>query len=283
MRRAFLVLLALLALAACSPDSGQPSAVSPRPAATLTPSATASPVPSVPPTFNLQPSTTLTPSPSAIPHSPTPTPRGALTWEQEQRLYQTSLTFLAEDEEAATEVVRRIDYLASEAEDPSLACGPISAAILRDAGLLPPDTDLHGFWLLDPRNPVSQKVLRTYFPKDRYAWYQFDTPTTEFDFAAFPLLPGDFLYLYAGINGTFEHIITVTRVDAGGRAYTVSNLATEDGFVIRELMLYDPARPGVGQFYDWMNRDLNGWLGMTGDGGFDLWRPLPPVRDYAEP
>jgi hypothetical protein len=51
--------------------------------------------------------------------------------------------------------------------------------------------------------------------------------------------------------------------------------------VIRELMLYNPNHPGEGQFYDWMNREINGWLGMTGDGGFDLWRPKAPVQDYA--
>jgi len=214
----------------------------------------------------------------------TPTPRGALTWEQERRLYLASLNFLADNHEDATIIVRdRIDYLQGNGEDPSLACGPISAAILRDAGLLPQDADIHGFWLLDPRSRSSQIVLETHFPKERYEWYQFDTSTTAFDFNAFPLLPGDFIYLYAGINGTFEHIITVTRVDEDGRAYTVSNLATEEGFVIRELMLYDPNIPGEGQFYDWMNREINGMLGMTGDGGFDIWRPIAPVKDYASP
>jgi hypothetical protein len=224
------------------------------------------------------PTQTLAPTPTA-----TPTPRGALSWEQEARLYQSSLQFLADNPADATIVVRdQIDYLVSNGEDPSLACGPISAAILRDAGLLPPDTDIHGFWLLDPRIRSSQIVLETYFPKSRYEWYQFNTSTIQFDFNAFPLLPGDFLYLYAGnYGGSFEHMIVVTRVDEVGRAYTVSNLATEDGFVIRELMLYDPQQPGVGQFYDWMNRELNGMLGMTGDGGFDLWRPIAPVQDYA--
>lgn len=227
------------------------------------------------------PSATETPDP---PLTPTPTPRGALTWEQEQRLYQASLKYLADNEEDATLIVRdQIDYLQGIGEDPSLACGPLSAVILRDAGLLPPDTDLHGFWLLDPRMRTSQIVLETYFPRNRYEWYQFDTSTIEFDFEEFPLLPGDFVYLYTGLNGTFEHIITVTRVDEAGRAYTVSNLNTEEGFVIRELMLYDPSQPGVGQFYDWMNREINGWLGMTGDGGFDLWRPIAPVQDYASP
>jgi len=226
---------------------------------------------------------TETPSSTAT-STPTPTPRGALTWNQEQRLYEASLRFLAEDENDATDIVRdQIDYLESIAEHPSLVCGPLSAVVLRDAGLLPPDVDLHGFWLLDPRLRPSQIILETYFPEGRYEWYQFETGTHEFDFKEFPLLPGDFIYLYTGINGTFEHIITVSRVDQAGRAYTVSNLATEDGFVIRELMLYDPNDPGVGQFYDWMNREINAWLGMTGDGGFDLWRPVAPVQDYPVP
>jgi hypothetical protein len=228
---------------------------------------------------------TETPTPTATrTTTPTATPRGALTWEQEERLYQSSIKFLAENEDEATIIVRdQIDYLQSIGEHPSLVCGPLSAVILRDAGLLPPDVDLHGFWLLNPRLRPSQKILETYFPADRYEWFQFDSSTTDFDFGAFPLLPGDFVYLYAGINGTFEHIITVTRVDDEGRVYTVSNLATEEGFVIRELMLYDPNDAGVGQFYDWMNRDINAWLGMTGDGGFDIWRPIAPVKDYAHP
>ena len=237
---------------------------------------TATPVPT-----NTQIIPTETPPSTA---TSTPTPRGDLTWHQEQRLYEASLRFLAEDEDEAIDIVRdQIDYLESIAEHPSLVCGPLSAVILRDAGLLPPDVDLHGFWLLDPRLRPSQIILETYFPEERYEWYQFETGTHKFDFNEFPLLPGDFIYLYTGLNGTFEHIITVSRVDQDGRAYTVSNLATEDGFVIRELMLYDPNDPGVGQFYDWMNRDINAWLGMTGDGGFDLWRPIAPVQDYPVP
>jgi len=279
--------ISVLVLAAC--QGAATSTLADHPTASpstthLPPTATTSRLPTTTETPAL-PSPTLVPSKTSTPSAtPTPTPRGALTWEQEERLHRASLRFLAENEADATLIVRdQIDYLLSNGEDPSLACGPIAAVILRDAGLLPPDTDLHGFWLLDPRTRTSQIVLETYFPKERYAWLQFDTSTTKFDFTAFPLLPGDFLYLYAGPNGTFEHIITVTRVDEAGRAYTVSNLRTEAGFVIRELMLYDPSDPGVGQFYDWMNRELNGWLGMTGDGGFDLWRPLAPVQDFAAP
>jgi hypothetical protein len=259
-----------------SPVSVRTNTPVPATATKLPPTLTASPLPTETPVIP-----TETPRPTATPR---PTPRGPLTWEQEARLYETSLKFVAENEEDATTIVRdQIDYLESISEHPSLVCGPLSAVILRDAGLLPPDVDLHGFWLLDPRLRPSQIVLETYFPPERYEWHQFETGTHKFDFNAFPLLPGDFLYLYAGINGTFEHILTVTRVDEVGRAYTVSNLNTENGFVIRELMLYDPNDPGAGQFYDWMNRDINGWLGMTGDGGFDLWRPIAPVQDYDKP
>jgi hypothetical protein len=284
MKNIYVVILLVIAmgLAACQDVSaGAPEAITIKntPLPTITTS--------VPPTATASPSpipTNSIPTETALPSAtPTATPRGALSWEQERRLYEVSLNFLAENEEDATIIARdQIDYLESIGEHPSLVCGPLSAVILRDAGLLPADVDLHGFWLLDPRLRPSQIILETYFPQDRYEWYQFDTSTTEFDFNAFPLLPGDFIYLYTGINGTFEHIITVNRVDEAGRAYTVSNLATEDGFVIRELMLYDPNNPGVGQFYDWMDREINGWLGMTGDGGFDLWRPMAPVKDYAD-
>ena len=281
----FGLLFGVLILAACNSATAMSSIPSIETQTPLEPSATTMPpsatdVPSSP-THTSTPTRSPTVEPPPSTPTSSPTPRGALTWEQEIRLYEASRKFLAENHEDATVVVRdQIDYLLGNGEDPSLACGPISAAILRDAGLLPPDSDIHGFWLLDPRTRSSQIVLETHFPKDRFEWYQFETGTHQFDFEAFPLLPGDFIYLYAGINGTFEHIITVTRVDEAGRAYTVSNLATEEGFVIRELMLYDPGKQGEGQFYDWMNREINGKLGMTGDGGFDLWRPIAPVMDY---
>jgi hypothetical protein len=236
------------------------------------------PAPAASPTITeILPTSTALPPTSTQTPTVTPTPRGALTWEQERLLYAASQRFLAETAEEANQIIRQqIDYLPGDVEDVSLVCGPLSAILLREAGVLPPDTDLHAFWLLDPRTRTNQITLETYFPKERFAWYHFDTPMHEFDFAAFPLLPGDFLYLYPGRNGTFEHMITVTKVDEQGRAYTVSNLNTNDGFVIRELMLYDPAQPGVGQVYDWANFELNKWLGLTGGSGFDLWRLMKP-------
>jgi hypothetical protein len=91
------------------------------------------------------------------------------------------------------------------------------------------------------------------------------------------LYAGDFLYLFAGDSGSFEHMLVVSRVDESGRAFAVTNLNTTEGVVIREVMLYDPNEPGKGQFYEWTNR-ANDALGRTGYGGYWLWRlkaPLP--------
>lgn len=259
------------------------------PTTTTTPQL-ATPNPSI--TFTTIPSITTTSTPTSTSQptqTPTPTSHGVLTWKQEEKLYQVSIKFLAETEEDSFKVVhQQIDYLPGNNEDPSLVCGPLSAIILRDAGILPPDTNIHDFWLLNPRTKPNQITLEKYFPTSHYAWYHFDTATNEFDFNTFPLLPGDFLYLYAGNNGSFEHIITITRVDEKGRAYTVSNLQVNDPdtnqnfFVIRELMLYDPTQPNVGQFYDWTNYELNKYLGRTGYGGFDLWRPIVPIPESQE-
>ena len=77
-------------------------------------------------------------------------------------------------------------------------------------------------------------------------------------------------------------MLVVTRVDDNGRAYSVTNHATSDGFVIDEVMLYDPANPGLGKFSEWTNRQ-NNKIGTTGFGGFELWRLTQPVRETKPP
>ena len=104
-----------------------------------------------------------------------------------------------------------------------------------------------------------------------------DEPLVSMDYKEDPLYAGDFLYLFAGDSGSFEHMLVVSRVDEDGRAYAVTNLKTPEGMVISEAMLYDPNKPGIGQFYEWTNR-ANDALGRTGYGGYWLWRlktPLP--------
>jgi len=147
-------------------------------------------------------------------------------------------------------------------------CGPLSIAILRDAGLLYTTVNLFDFWYLDPRPAHDENLLEQVFPAERYEKIEQPLSIGEVDFNANPLYPGDFLYLFAGDSGSFEHVLVVSRVDDAGRAYAVTNVNTAEGVIIAEVMLYDPAQPGVGQFYEWTD-----W-GEPHDRTHGLWRLL---------
>lgn len=244
------------------------------PATTSAPTSTAAPPPATP---------TSTPPPTPIAATlPTATEipeTDILTRAQKERLYQSSLAYLSPTQEDALAVVEKLNYV--QYADPSNMCGPLAIAELRDAGLLSRYTDLHDFWLLRP-DVNAETVART-FPPERFEHFRKQS-IRDFDFKTFPLKAGDVLYLYAGDRGTFEHILTVTRVDEQGRAYTVTNLNTQPDpyyYVIKEVMLYDPDQPGVGQFYDWTDETTNNWIGLTGFGGFDVWRFKVPVQDFS--
>jgi len=140
---------------------------------------------------------------------------------------------------------------------------------------------LHDFWLLDPRPDQNEQVMKRVFPQDEFTWFKTDQSTKTFDFSLFPWQVGDFIYLYAGINGTFEHMFTITKVDGQGRAYTVTNFNSPAGYLIEEVMLYDPNQPGVGMIYEWTDRK-NIKYGLTGSGGFSLWRFKVPVYEPGE-
>jgi hypothetical protein len=254
----------------CGCDIGAPT---PTPVpATATPSP---PTPTPRATFPPTPTLTPTPRPSTTP-SPEAHPDWALTAEERQRLHESAITFIAETEKEAISVTENLRYLLEDGH-PSLVCGPLAVAILRDAGLIDKHVILHDFWLLNPSEPWDVQALESIFPHSRYLWYETTTSIGQLDFAEFPLQPGDFLYLYAGLRGTFEHVLVVTRVDEEGRAFSVTNFKTEQGFVIKEVLLYDPNQPGLGMFYQWTD-PANAHLGLTGFGGFHLWRPTEILR-----
>jgi hypothetical protein len=264
--------IVLVGLGGCNVDTVSPTPltlpVSPvvptsTPAATHVPTATPAPTP------------TLTPTPAPT-TTPTPTPGDMLTEEERQRLYESSLKYVALTHREAISVARGLRFLTDEGH-PSNMCGPLAMAILRDAGLVDRSIILHDYWLLDPSEPSDQWLLESTFPRHRYLWYNSPVSIGDFAWSAFPLQAGDLLYLFAG-PGTFEHIIVVTRVDEMGRLYSVSNVNTTEGFIIREVMLYDPNQPGVGQFYEWTNPD-NISMGLTGRGGFLLWRRMGRLQE----
>ncbi len=202
-----------------------------------------------------------------------------LTAGQRERLYRASLQYLADTESEAVRVARSLEFVQNEGH-PATFCGPLSISILRDAGLVDRYTDLHNFWLLNPRDEYTiENILNKTFPREDYLWYRTETPINQFDFNEFPLYTGDFLYLYAGPRGTFEHMITVSRVDEAGRVYAITAETSNGSYLISELMLYDPDEPGVGYFYDITNPSYSKTLGMTGFGGFQLWRPEKAIPD----
>lgn len=216
--------------------------------------------------------TSPTPSPTATPAA-APTAAGQpqiLTVKQQERLYQAAVKFVSQNETQALQTAHSLGYLDGNGA-PETMCGPLSIAILRDAGLIDFNIDLDKFFYLDPRPGKNDATMANDFPDQIYEKIEVQEPSYSVDFSKQPLKAGDFVYLFAGSRGNFDHIITVDRVDAEGRAYAVTNLNTPDGYVIREVMLYDPLDPGVGQIYDWTNKE-NWQLGLTGFGGMWIWR-----------
>lgn len=203
---------------------------------------------------------------------------GVFTTQQLGQLYLASLKYLAANDGDAVRVAQSLGFV--QGADVSNMCGPLAIKILKDAGFAPADVDLKDFWLLNPRQKEQRTVLERVFPAPQYADYRFEQPINNFDFHAFPLKAGDFVYLYAGPGGSFEHMLTVTRVDETGRAWSVTNYVTAHVyfslFAIQELLLYDPAQPKVGKFYEWTDKK-NYALGLTGVGGFEVWRRVVPL------
>jgi len=197
---------------------------------------------------------------------------GPRTPDEQVRLYENSLQFLASSFKEAKAIGEQIN--GPGYGSPTLICGPLSIAILRAAGLISPSVVPHDFWILNPDDATGRQKLRDTFPRALYTDMRIRTRIDRFDWRSQPLQPGDFIYLYAGTNGTFEHMLVVNRVDNAGRAYSVTNLNTPTGFVIQEVLLYDPTDSNAGVFHQWTDHL---WidLGLTGYGGFELWRLIP--------
>lgn len=188
-----------------------------------------------------------------------------------ERLPSVAATYLAEDHAQAIAQARRIDFLQGGYEDPSNMCGPLAGAILKDAGLLPsqvgPLADLKKYWLA---NPATNGRPWSLFPPLQYEVFTFHESIRTFDFGAWPLQAGDFVYTHAG-RGEYDHMLIVTEVDETGRAYTVTNQQQADlSYRIERLMLYDPQDPARGVMRDLWVRSAR--IGRTGLAGFEVLR-----------
>ena len=198
---------------------------------------------------------------------------GPLSNDLQVRLYAASLGYAqttVKDSIRVSKLINGVGY-----GDPSNICGPLAIAILRDSGVIPADTDPHAFWLLDPNTAQDQSKLEQVFPHSLYSHILISTPLNKVDWKAHPLEPGDFLFIWHGSGGNFDHMLAVSRVDKNDRAYAVTNFGTPDGYIIAETLLYDPNDPTEGIFRTW-TQQRDAILGSTGFGGYELWRLRTP-------
>lgn len=194
---------------------------------------------------------------------------GPRTEAEQIRLYETSLQFTASTFSDARKLGEQIN--GKGYGSPTLICGPLSISILSAAGLVQSGIVPYNFWLLNPDDKSAREKLATVFPANTYDHTRIKVRIDQIDWKANPLMPGDFVYLYAGGGGNFEHMLVVNRVDSAGRAYSVTNYNAGDGFVIQEVMLYDPSDPNVGMFHEWTKRQWQA-TGSTGYDGLEFWR-----------
>jgi hypothetical protein len=199
---------------------------------------------------------------------------GSLSNDQQIALYKASLNYVQATVHDSIQKAIKINGVGYG--DPSNICGPLAFAIMQDAGLLN-NTGLvpYDFWLLNPLASTDEKKLERAFPANRFLHTRFTNPLNRINWRIFPLQPGDFLFIWHGSGGNFDHMLVVTRVDSNMNTYTVTNYGTPAGFVIAETILYNPADPNVGIFHVW-TQERDAILGSTGFGGFDLWRPYSP-------
>ncbi|MCB2209637.1 class A beta-lactamase-related serine hydrolase [bacterium] len=181
------------------------------------------------------------------------------------RLAEVSRDFIALTPEESDQIAQKVGFIDGINESASNSCGPVSIAILKAAGLLPVTTTVHDIWLLNMRKDFSlTKILyQKYFPPQEYDYIWVEQSIREYDFSANPLQPGDWLFLFTAGNG-FDHMLTVTRVDENGAAYSVTNIDRGDDFIIAEEMLYNPNQEGVGLFYEITDLEKRMLLGLTG-------------------
>ncbi len=232
--------------------------------------------PFLPPTATPLPTPTGTPLPTATPNSIQTMINsgqlffyGPLSMVQQITLYQSSLSYIATDTRQSTLLSKEINGL--QYGNPSNTCGPLAIAIMRDAGLVSADINPHDFWLLNPNTTGGRQLLDQVFPSDRYSDTRIRTPLNKFNWLTYPLQSGDFVYIYSGTGGNFDHMLVVNRVDNDLRAYAVTNFDTSDGFIMNEVMLYDPNNSNTGIFHTWTESQF-ALLGSTGFGGFEVWR-----------
>jgi len=191
--------------------------------------------------------------------------------------------YLAANTSEANQVARQIDWLGAQLEGATTMCGPLSWSILNDSGAFMPGfgawtAGSKTFWLAKPTTNGRPWSL---FPPGSYTVYHFAQPISQFDFKAWPLYPGDFLYTYS-IKDGFDHMLVITEVNPDGSIYTVTNLVQEEPefqLTIERSLLVNPNDLSLGLVRnEWRDRAN----GRTGHAGFDVMRWDWMVKDIEK-
>ena len=156
---------------------------------------------------------------------------GPLTRDQQIKLYDASLFFIAptyKESKKMSELINNARF-----SDPNTTCGPLSIAILQKAGILSADLVAHDFFLINPDLGKDQITIKNVFPPEQYTDTRYKVRIDQFDWNANPLVPGDFVYIYSGTGGNFEHMLVVNRVDSQGSGIFGDQLRHRAGFCHR--------------------------------------------------
>lgn len=191
---------------------------------------------------------------------------------RELTLQESASRYIATTEKQALEVASQ---LVPDGGKPGNICGPLSLVILKDVGYVDSNINIKDFWFLRPWEKwVRENVVDVVLPPEEWEYHHVDKSLDNVDFSKFPLAPGDFLFFFYGYScgGTFSHMLVVTEVK-DGRAYSVTNHLTNNGWRIEKVLLYDLGNPSVYTFFNRLVDPKNtNTIGTTGLCGFYLWR-----------
>lgn len=170
--------------------------------------------------------------------------------------------YIAKSEAEAIKLAQELNFIGSESpyEHPSNMCGPLAASVLKDLGILPAGFEVNPskFWLANP-DRLDRLLPQPMFQKT--------VMNESVDHVEFDWRIGDFIYL---TGGDFDHMLTISKVDAAGKVYGISNYKNAEGkFVVDEFLLLDSTDPSVGLFKEWPKPEHSG---TTGQSGVFVWR-----------
>jgi len=148
-------------------------------------------------------------------------------------------------------------------EHPSNMCGPLAISLYNE--LNGTSYKAGEFWLATPDR-------LEYLFRGSTRNFIFKETISEFDFTEFELEVGDFLYLR---GGSYDHMLTISRIDQNGRVFAFTNINTNEGWIVREMLMFDPNNAENGMFYKYRQR--NTIHGRTGQDSFYLYRPRTQV------